>query len=73
VDNDELVPFVGSHGPAYTVSKSSLGVIRDFPLATRAKLGIGAQYAFNFVPRALAPLYGGSPQGAMVFVRLRVE
>ncbi len=73
VDNDELIRAIGSHGPAYTVSKMSLGVIRDFPLAGRAKLGVGTQYAFNFLPEALAPLYGGSPQGAMVFMRLRVE
>jgi hypothetical protein len=73
VDNDELMAAAGPHGPAYTVGKLSLGAIRDFPLAGRAKFGVGAQYAFNAVPRALAPLYGSSPQGAMVFVRLRVE
>ena len=73
VDNDELIQEAGSNGPAFTVSKLSLGVIRDFPLAGRAKLGVGAQYAFNFVPQGLSLLYGGSPQGAMAFVRLRVE
>jgi hypothetical protein len=73
VDNDELVEAAASHGPAYTVGKVSLGAIRDFPLAGRATIGVGAQYAVNFVPRALTPLYGSSPQGAMVFVRLRVE
>jgi hypothetical protein len=73
VANDELVPASGSHGPAFTVSKLSLGVVRDYPLAGHAQLGVGAQYAFDFVPRSLAPLYGSSPQGAMVFVRLRVE
>jgi hypothetical protein len=73
VDNDELVQVVGSHGPAFTVSKASIGLIRDFPFAGHARIGLGALYAFNFVPRALAPLYGASPQGAMAFVRLRVE
>ena len=73
VTNDELAPSIGSHGPAYTVSKLSLGAIRDFPLAGRVQLGLGAQYAFDFVPQPLAPLYGSSPRGAMVFLRLRVE
>jgi len=73
LSNDELVQVIGSHGLAFTVSKVSFGIIRDFPLAGHARLGVGAQYACNFVPPALAPLYGGSPQGAMAFVRLRVE
>ena len=73
VANDELIASTASHGPAYTVGKLSLGAIRDFPLAGRAIVGVGAQYACNVVPQALAPLYGSSPQGAMVFVRLRVE
>jgi hypothetical protein len=73
VDNDELLPSVGAPAPARAVGKMSLGLIRDFPLAGHARIGIGAQYAFNFLPAALAPLYGRSPQGAMVFLRLRVE
>jgi hypothetical protein len=73
VDNDELVQAAGSHGPAFTVSKFSLGVVRDLPLAGRARIGVGAVYALDFVPRSLSPLYGASPQGAMAFVRLRVE
>jgi hypothetical protein len=73
VDNDELVPAAGTPGPAFTVSKLSLGVIRDCSLAGHVKLGVGAQYAFNFLPLALGPLYGSSPHGAMVFLRLRVE
>jgi hypothetical protein len=73
VDNDELVPASGAHGPAFTVGKASLGVVRDFPLAGHAQLGVGAQYAFDFVPRSLAPPYGSAPQGAMAFVRIRVE
>jgi hypothetical protein len=73
-DNNELVPVGGGHGPTYTVGKASVGVIRDFPVADHVMVGIGALYAFNFVPGALAPLYGGdTPTGTMVFVRLKVE
>jgi hypothetical protein len=73
VDNDELVPAIGSRRPAFTVGKVSFGVVRDFASVGHARIGVGAQYAFNFVPRSLSPLYGGLPQGAMAFVRLRVE
>lgn len=38
----------------------------------RVSLGLGAQYALNFVPAPLEALYGGDPDGAMLFVRLRV-
>jgi hypothetical protein len=74
VDNDELAWSGGPHGPAYTVGKASIGVIRDFSAGPALKLGIGALYARNFLPAALAPQYGGSmPQGAMAFIRLKVE
>jgi hypothetical protein len=73
VDNDELIQAIGPHGAAFTVGKFSFGAIRDFPLAGRTRIGVGALYAFNTVPHTLAPLYGSSPQGAMAFVRLRVE
>lgn len=74
VDNDELPTASGITGMPYTVGKVSVGAIRDFPLAGRVKFGVGALFALNFVPAALAPAYGGStPKAAMVFVRLKVE
>jgi hypothetical protein len=74
VDNNELAPGAGGHEPAYVVAKASFGLIRDFPVASNVKVGVGALYAFNFVPVALAALYGGkTPTGTMVFVRLKVE
>jgi hypothetical protein len=69
VDNDELL----SGGPAYTVGKFSIGVIRDLRVAEHLKVGIGGLFAFNFVPAALEPAYGGDPHGAMAFVRLKVD
>ena len=61
------------HGAApSTVSKVSLGVVRDFPVSTHASFGIGGLYAFNWAPAALKASYGGNRNGAMVFVRLKV-
>jgi len=61
------------HGEAFRVGKVSLGLVRDFAVAKNLKLGLGGLYAFNFVPDALEDTYGGDPQGAMAFVRLKVE
>lgn len=72
--NDELIAMGPLHGTAFTVSKTSIGAIRDLRLADQVKIGIGALYAFNFVPQSLAPFYGrADPRGAMVFVRLKIE
>jgi hypothetical protein len=68
-ENDELAPG----GPAYRVGKVSAGAIRDLRLAPHVRLGVGALYAMNFVPAPLAALYGGDPDGAMLFVRLRID
>jgi hypothetical protein len=66
IESDELLP-----GSIETVSKTSLGVIRDFAIAPRTTFGVGALYGFNFVPGDLEPSYGGDPEGAMTFVRLK--
>ena len=46
-------------GPAYRVGKASLGAVRDFRIADHWSIGAGGLFALNFVPDALAPLYGG--------------
>jgi hypothetical protein len=61
------------HGEAFRVGKLSLGLVRDFVLAENLKLGLGGLYAFNFVPEELEDAYGGDPQGAMAFVRLKLD
>jgi hypothetical protein len=72
--NNELITLGPLQGSAYTIGKTSLGVIRDLRLSQHVKIGAGALYAFNFVPLTLAPLYGRTdPQGAMAFIRLKVE
>ena len=72
-ENRELVD-AEEHGPAFRVGKASLGVVRDFRLASHFSLGIGGLASVNFVPDGLAPLYGGhNPTGAMGFVRLKLD
>jgi hypothetical protein len=71
-ENRELVDV--EDGTAYRVGKVSLGAVRDFQVARHLSVGAGGLVALNFVPDALAPLYGGSnPTGAMAFVRLRLN
>lgn len=72
-ENRELVAGV-EHGPAYRVGKVSLGAARDFRIAEHFSVGVGGLLAVNFVPDALAPLYGGhNPVGAIGFVRLKLS
>ncbi|HEV7659806.1 MAG TPA: hypothetical protein VGO55_08170 [Allosphingosinicella sp.] len=72
-ENDELTFAGGHHGPRYTVGKASLGALREFEIGGGVRLGLGALYAMNFVPSALEALYAGDPDGAMLFIRLRIE
>ena len=70
-ENRELTDV--EHGPAYRVGKVSLGAVRDFRIADHSSIGAGGLVALNFVPDALAPLYGHNPLGTMGFVRLRLD
>ncbi len=72
-ENNELSSDGGHHGPTHKVGKASVGLVRDFSLARHVSFGLGGLYAFNFVPDALEPAYGGDPNGAMIFLRLKVE
>ena len=69
VENREL----SGSGRTDNVGEVSLGAIRDFTVADNVELGIGALYTFNFVAHDLEPSYGGDPQGAMVFLRLKAS
>jgi hypothetical protein len=55
-----------------TVSRLSLGAIRDFRVAEHVKLGIGALAQKHFAPSGLEDEYDGDPMGAMAFVRLKI-
>jgi hypothetical protein len=72
-ENRELLGL-HEHGLAFTVGKVSLGAVRDFRIAEHLSLGAGGLFSVNFVPRSIAPLYGGNnPVGAMAFVRLKLN
>ena len=47
--------------------------MRDWRLHRNVRFGLGGLYAVNRVPDALEPLYGGDPDGAMLFVRLKID
>jgi hypothetical protein len=70
-ENDEL--GAAGHGPAYRVGKVSLGALHDFRAAPHVRLGVGGLWAFNFVPAGLEFSYGGDRDGAMLFLRLRID
>lgn len=53
-----------------SVGELTLGAIHDWPVAEHLKAGLGALYTFDFVPPAIAPVYGRDPHGFMAFVRL---
>ncbi|MFL6864012.1 MAG: hypothetical protein ACJ8DZ_13545, partial [Allosphingosinicella sp.] len=68
VETDELA---GLHGPVRGVGKASLGFVRDFAAGAHLALGVGALASLDFAPRGLG--YGGTPAGAMLFFRLKVD
>ena len=73
IETDELLPGAhGGHGDLFTVSKASVGAIRDWHLSPSTVFGLGALYSVNRVPDALEASYGGDPDGSMVFVRLKI-
>jgi hypothetical protein len=74
VDNDELLAPASDHaGQPITVGKVELGVIRDFPVASHLKFGLGAQAARDFVGSKLSLSYGQEPWGGMGFMRLKID
>jgi len=72
-EQNELLVVGGHHGPTFDVGKFSIGALRDFRVAEHVRIGVGGLYAFNFVPAQLEALYDGDPNGAMLFVRLKVD
>ena len=48
-------------------------VISAWRLAEHWKAGLGGLYAFDFAPSSSTASYGGTPHGAMAFVRLVAE
>jgi hypothetical protein len=74
LETDELDAHGGhAHGALETVGKLSLGLVRDWRVASHAKLGLGGLYSFNVIPADLKHAYGERPRGAMAFVRLVID
>jgi hypothetical protein len=69
VETDELGP--GHGGPVENVGELSLGLVRDWRVADHVLFGVGAQVAHNWTG-GLSASYGGDPNGAMAFVRLKI-
>jgi hypothetical protein len=69
IQSTELLPG----GQIRGAGEISLGVIHDWALAEHWKVGLGGLYAFDFAPSSPAGGYGGTPRGAMAFVRLVAE
>jgi hypothetical protein len=59
-------------GPAQAVRKLSLGALHDWRAGEHVRLGLGALYALGQPSPALRAAYGDSPDGAMVFLRLKL-
>jgi hypothetical protein len=53
------------------VGELSLGLVRDWRVADHVLFGVGAQVAHNWTG-GLSASYGGDPNGAMAFVRLKI-
>jgi hypothetical protein len=68
IESDELGLV---HDAVSTVGKASLGAIRDFRVHEHAVIGVGGLVSKNFTDD-LDARYGGDPEGAMAFVRLKI-
>ena len=70
----KIVNCSTSTAARHSASGRFAGAVRDFKLADHLSVGAGGLLSVNFVPDALAPLYGGhNPLGAMAFVRMKLD
>ncbi|QGZ95678.1 hypothetical protein [Terricaulis silvestris] len=70
IETDELEP--PGHGPIRDVARLSAGAIRDWRINETVVFGVGALVQTHLAPDELEPSYGGDPEGAMGFVRLKI-
>jgi hypothetical protein len=69
LETDELV---GHGAPVEDIAHLSVGAVRDWRLNEHAVFGVGALVQTHLAANALETEYGGDPEGAMAFVRLKV-
>ena len=67
--SEELVPEPGVRH----AGEISFGLVRDFAISERMKIGLGGLYAVDFAPASPTAPYGGDPHGAMAFIRLMAQ
>jgi hypothetical protein len=67
--NWELVPALGKK----RVGEITAGGCYEWRLSARTKLGLGALTTRDFLPSSLRPVYGRSPHGEMVYLRLTAK
>lgn len=73
VDKDELFPENDPlHGIDFPVDKLSVGAVYEWPATGFGRPGIGAQVSRHWLPAALEPAYGGTPDAWLVFARWRL-
>lgn len=68
-ENSELVPALGKK----PVAEITAGGHHEWRLSANTKLGLGALTTRDFLPSSLRPLYGRSPHGEMVYLRLTAK
>lgn len=74
VDKNELfLKGEPLHDRNFKINKASLGYIYDFPTDSHYRLGVGGVVSRFSIPGALSSTYGSNPNGAMLFVRLKIQ
>jgi hypothetical protein len=71
-EQGELRALTSPRVPVQTVRKLTLGAVHDWTFREHVRFGLGGLYALGGPPLALKAAYGASPNGAMVFLRLKL-
>ena len=72
IEQGDLRGLVSPRIPVQTVRKLSFGATHDWSVREHTKLGVGALYALGGPTPVLKAGYGSSPNGAMIYLRLKV-
>src|ERR1700687_5671457 len=74
VEKDELCAEPAPQaGQSFSVSKLSLGYIRDFTVAGHVKVGIGGLVSGFSIPGSLESTYGAHPTSYIVLARIKFD
>lgn len=70
-DEEPAVGLEGLEGRVFRVAAYTMGYTRDFNLIPGWQTGLGANFTFYTIPRALNSVYGERPVGFLVYLRIR--